>query len=73
MDDRVKVMCYEFLCRKIMDEENELRRISDRMADRSFPAEASDYTDYACMLSRKVVLQEVFSGLCSILSYDFPE
>lgn len=73
MDDRVKVMCYEYLCRKITDEENELRRISDRISDRSFPAGASDYTDYACTLSRKVVLQEVFSALCSILNYDFPD
>ena len=73
MDDRIKVMCYEYLCRKITDEENDLRRISDRISDRSFPSGASDYTDYACTLSRKVVLQEVFSGLCSILNYEFPE
>lgn len=73
MDDRVKCMCYEYLIRRIGDEENLLRELNNRFLDRSFPSGSDDYIEYAISLARKTVLQEVFSSLCTIMSFDFPD
>lgn len=73
MDDRLKCMCYEYLIRRIGDEENLLRELNNRFLDRSFPSGSDDYIEYAISLARKTVLQEVFSSLCTIMSFDFPD
>ena len=73
MDDRQKCLVYEYLSRMITDEENSLRELNNRFLDKAFPVGSDDYIAYAIALSRKTLLQEVFSGVCTILSFDFPD
>lgn len=73
MDDQLKCMVYQYLFRKLHDVDSELSQISDRLRSHSFPVAPSDYSDYACALARKMVTEEIMSGVFTVLSMNFPK
>lgn len=73
MDDRSKCLVYQYLFRKLHEEDSELSQISDRLRSHNFPVGPSDYSDYACALARKMVTEEIMSGVFTVLSMNFPK
>ena len=73
MDDRVKCMVYQYLFRKLHDEESALSTLSDRLRSRSFPVGPADYSEYAHILSRKQATEEIMAGVFTVLNIDYSE
>ena len=73
MDDRVKCLVYQYLFRCLHDADVDLQKLDERLRSHSFPVAPSDYSDYACALARKMVTEEIMSGVFSVLSMNFPK
>lgn len=70
MDDSVKTLCYEFLFKRLTDEENNIRTLSNRVGG-DMPVFPMDYSDLAFAVVRKMCTEEIMAGLFSIMNTDY--
>ena len=69
MYESLKTMCYEFLFKRLTDEENNIRTLLNRVGG-DVPVFPMDYSDLAFAVVRKMCTEEIIAGLFTIINGD---
>lgn len=72
LDERMKCFVYQYLLNSMHDLDSQLQKLSDYVRSGSVDSLPSDYSEYACVLSKKMQLNETINGLMTIFNMDLP-